>query len=61
MLNRSLSRLKYANKPRDPIRAAGWALVYAGNGEHGGAEWSGVDYKIAACMAGTLAYQATTT
>lgn len=61
MLNRSLSRLKYANKPRDLIPPAGWAPRYAGNGEHCGAEWSGVGYEIAACMAGTLAHQAMTT
>lgn len=56
MLNRSLSRLKYANKTR--------ALTQQQDGkfgvcrERGGTLWCGVNHRIAACMVRALARQA---
>ena len=54
-LNRSLSRLKYANKSRDLIPAAGCEF---GVCRKGGAPWSRVSSRIAVHRARTLAHQA---
>ena len=54
-LNRSLSRLKYANKSRDLILAAGWEF---GVCRKGGAPWSRVSSGIAVHRVRTLAHQA---
>ena len=54
-LNRSLSRLKYANKSRDLIPAAGCEF---GVCRKGGAPWSRVSSGIAVHRVRTLAHQA---
>lgn len=54
MLNRSLNRLKYANKPRDPVPAVGGEL---GVCRKGGTLWSAENCRGAACLVGMLAHQ----
>lgn len=56
MLNRSLSRLKYANKTRAPTQQQDGKFGVCRKG--GGALWCGVNHRIAACMVRTLARQA---
>lgn len=54
MLNRSLNRLKYANKPRDPVPAVEGEL---GVCRKGGALWSAQNCRGTACLVGMLAHQ----
>lgn len=57
MLNRSPSRLKYANEPRDLTPAAGWgARGMQGMGST--EQWSGAKSETTACVGGPLARQA---